>query len=211
MADDKNRAVSAKVHTGDGKSIVIQALAKMHIENGDRVVICVLFEWLLQEMVDYTATFCGNSKKVEVILIENLDYYKSQGRVVIIDESDYVIDHRFAEFKKKGNINLRSLITTQHATKIYFFSATMDEFHKQVFEQVFAIDEESLHQFPKMQSLEEEGPSVLESMKRHSSSDEAKTVEILGKIIEATRCERPLVVFVEPGSTTNESMFDGAL
>jgi hypothetical protein len=45
------------MHTGDGKSFVIQALTLLHLRRGHKVVICVLFEWLLEEMVEYTACF----------------------------------------------------------------------------------------------------------------------------------------------------------
>ena len=70
LLKDEGRAVAATFFPGDGKTFIIMALAKYWAQMEEKVVICVLFDFLRDTMNEYKDNFLrGEMGSVEVLLV----------------------------------------------------------------------------------------------------------------------------------------------
>ena len=122
-----------KVHSGNGKSFIVISLAIYYAKHQSTEVIICTLEHLVDQLQDSVNKYCqAYSDLIMVRNITNLEAVKVRGKVLILDEIDYMVRNHMIYFKKRDksrdNLVISGLINSNVAEKFIMTTATIGEF-----------------------------------------------------------------------------------
>ena len=131
-------------------------IAEKHAKEGQLVTIVVPNEDLQDQFEALISDYCD--EKVSVVMPVNMKV-TDHNQIYLLDEADYQIEKRavffeWNKFDKKGACNeLRGLAPAFHAERVYFMSATFDNYQKKLLEKVWGISEDEIRQFKNLATI----------------------------------------------------------
>jgi len=132
-------------------------------------------------------------------MIDELTVEMAKGKVLILDEVDYMIDHFSVIFKEqKGMITTTGVSSSFHSKKCYMLSATEEQFHSSYFDSVFSMSEEFKIRLPSVdQLLNKNHAEQDDNISKSVVGSNAEALHLLSHILKTEAKERPIIVFVE--------------
>ena len=131
-------------------------IGEKHAKDGDPVTIVVPNEDLQDQFEALIADYCDD--RVTVAMPMNMKV-TDHNQVYLLDEADYQIEKCAVSFvwnkyDKRGACNeLRGLAPVYHASKVYFMSATFDDYQKKLLEKVWGVREEDIREFKNLATV----------------------------------------------------------
>ena len=121
------------VHPGDGKSMILTKCALYFAGQDENVIIACANEILVEQMNQYLDVFCQDyiqGRQIQIINIADLSAVEVRGKVLILDEFDYMVKNHMVYFKTKrdGNETITGLVMSILAKRIIMMSATTSHF-----------------------------------------------------------------------------------
>lgn len=141
-------------------------------------------------------------------MIKDLTVEKAKGRVLLLDEIDYMIDNDSIYPTFSNNVlSIKGLVCALHAKKTYMLSATMETFHLEYLLHIFGLLKSQHTKYKSMHELMNTN-DFSESMLIKQLFQTIEQVEdALIKQLKEHAGTRPILLFLE----VNEKMFDELL
>ena len=115
-----------------------------------------------------------------------LTYSKVRGKVLILDEFDYMVDEQCVVFEEVfGKMQLKGFVNTMHAKKAYLFSATVEVFHRQFATILLGLNVSNIRQYPSMFKLaDSDGRGSQALIDKKLAKGVKDTIAILRRVID---------------------------
>ena len=154
LAKAKGKKTVLKLSAGQGKTFIIMMLTKYHVDLKKTVSIVVPSPLLKKQMKQYLDLYIA-SPLASICTVSELKQEDKAPDVFLCDEFDFMLENQAVTYEKSHDqkLVLCGLPPIYHSNRAYLISATFDQYHKKLLNQVFDIEANSIIEMKTVQEV----------------------------------------------------------